>query len=65
MKNKLMYFPVLAFALLGIWIFSIGYFRDGTIRSPEGIMLGGIDMILFAFILFVAYLVIFENKEKK
>jgi hypothetical protein len=65
MKNKLMYFPVLGFLLLGIWVYSTGYLKGGANLSPEGKILCGIEIMLFAFIIFVAYLVIFENKEKK
>lgn len=65
MKNEIGYISVLAFALLGMWVFLTGLFRGGVIRSPEGIMIVGIEIMLFAFILFVGYLVIFEEIEKK
>jgi predicted CDP-diglyceride synthetase/phosphatidate cytidylyltransferase len=64
MKNKIMYIPVLGFLLLGMCIFLTGYLEGGANLSPEGKILCGIIIMLFAFILFVAYLVIFENKEK-
>jgi len=64
MKNKLMYFPVMGFLLLGIWMTSMGYLEGGAVLSPEGKILGGIIMMLYAFIIFVGYMVIFENKEK-
>jgi len=65
MKNKIMYIPFLGFLLLGMWMFSMGYLEGGATLSPEGKILCGIELMLFAFIFFVAYLVIFENKEKK
>lgn len=65
MKNKMMYIPVLGFLLLGIWIYLMGYLEGGATLSPEGKILCGIELMLFAFINFVAYVVIFENKEKK
>jgi hypothetical protein len=65
MKNKMMYIPVLGFLLLGMWVFSMGYLEGGSTLSPEGKILCGIEMMLFAFIIFVGYITIFENKEKK
>jgi hypothetical protein len=65
MKNKLMYIPVFGFLLLGVWVSSMGYLEGGATLSPEGKILCGIELMLFAFILFIAYVVIFENKKKK
>ena len=65
MKNKIMYIPVLGFLLLGMWVSSMGYLEGGSWLSPEGKILCGIEMMLFAFIIFIAYIVVFENKEKK
>jgi uncharacterized membrane protein YiaA len=65
MKNKMMYISVLCFLFCGMWIYLIGYLEGGATLSPEGKMLGGIEMMLFAFILFIAYIVIFENENKE
>jgi len=65
MKNKLINIAILGFLLLGLWTFSTGYFMGGTIRSPEGMMLVGIEMVLFSFILFIGFIVIFEKKGEK
>ena len=65
MKNKIMYIPVFGFLLVGIWVSSMGYLEGGSWLSPEGKILCGIEIMLFAFIIFIAYIVVFEDKEKK